>query len=361
MECSMSISPLDLPKNYWVDDVPGATTVGSRLNNLLVAIGKGQPMTVTGKGFLESRGLNALVSFLSGELSQNLFAQRAQAEQDQRIKLAQQQQMEKAAQKIAEQNAADAREAARWARLEAERIQRESDPKFIARKKNQELRWKYGLDMFVEEHHFKRVMSILHKLDSKSRLTEIDTVWLKSEGRDYQTEKILHAHHRLEADFCISEYKRTNDPWLSVNASAHLRKCAEPQEAIAMLSAIPVKRQEQAKLKSAIRTTHGGALRDLGHLIEALRMGEEAHTLLPNNFRPCTLLGALNIELGNFEVGHEWYRMAEARGAKPDSIEHEVRSLLAHMSPEKRDEAIRELLRIDPVQYRWLRNGPLSS
>lgn len=357
----MSIAPLDLAKNYWVDDVSGATTVGSRLNNLLASISKGQPMTATGRGFLESRGLNALASFLSGELSQSQFAQRAQAERDQRIALAQHQQLEMEAQKITEQNAADAREAAMWARLEADRIQRESDPKFIARKKNQELRWKYGLEMFVEEHHFKRLMSILRKLDSRSRLTEIDTLWLKSEGRDYQTEEILHAHHRLEADFSIAEYKRTNDPWQAVNASAHLRKCAAPQEAIELLSAVPVGRQEQAKLKSAIRTTHGGALRDLGHFTEALMIGEEAHSLLPNNFRPCTLLGALNIELGNFEVGHKWYSMAEARGAKPDTIEHEVRSLLARMSPEKRDEAIRELLRIEPVQYHWLRRGRPSN
>lgn len=353
----MPISPLELAKHYWVDDVPSATTTGSRLNNLLASLGKGQPMTATSRSFLASRGLNTLVSFLAGELSKEQFNQRAQAERDRRIALAQQQQLEIEEQKIAEQNAADAREAAMWARLEAERIQRESDPRFIARKKNQELRRKYGLEVFVEEHHFKRLMNILRKLDSKFRLAEIDTLWLKSEGRDYETEEILHAHHRLEADFCIAEYKRTNDPWQAVNASAHLRKCAAPEQAIKLLSAIPGGRQEQAKLKSAIRTTHGGALRDLGHFIEALKMGEEAHALLPSNFRPCTLLGALNIELGNFEVGHEWYRMAETRGAKPDNIEHEVRSLLAHMSAEKRDEAIRELLRIDPVQYRWLRTG----
>jgi tetratricopeptide (TPR) repeat protein len=361
MECSMSISASDLAKHYWVDDVPGATTAGSRLNNLLTSLGKGQPMTATSRSFLASRGLNTLVCFLAGELSQVQFNQLAQVERDRRIALAQQQQLEMEAQKMAEQSAADAREAAMWARLEAERIQRESDPWFIAKKKNQELRRKYGLEVFVEEHHFKRLMSILRKLDSKSRLSEIDTLWLRSEGRDYETEEILHAHHRLEAEFCIAEYKRTNDPWQAVNASAHLRKCAAPEQAIELLSAIPVGRQDQAKLKSAIRTTHGGALRDLGHFTEALKMGEQAHALLPNNFRPCTLLGALNIELGNFEVGHEWYRMAEARGAKPDSIEHEVRSLLARMSAEKRDEAMRELLRIDPVQYCWLRKGQPST
>ncbi|MFC4861206.1 hypothetical protein ACS8MQ_08710 [Pseudomonas sp. MAHUQ-62] len=351
----MSIAPLDLAKHYWVDDVPGATTAGSRLNNLLTSLGKGQPMTATSRVFLTSRGLNTLVSFLAGELSNEQFNQRAKAERDQRIALSQQQQLEVEAQKVAERNAADAREAAMWDRIEAERVQRESDPKFIAKKRSQELRRKYGVEVFVEEHHFKRVMSILRKLDSKSRLGEIDTLWLKSEGRDYETEEIRHAHHRLEADFCIAEYKRTNDPWQAVSASAHLRKCADSEQAIELLSAIPAGCQAQAKVKSAIRTTHGGALRDLGHFIEALKMGEEAHALLPNNFRPCTLLGALNIELGNFDVGHEWYCKAEARGAKPANIEHEVRSLLARMSAEKRDGAIRELLRIDPMQYRWIR------
>lgn len=344
----MPLSPLDQAKHFWVDDVPSATTSGSRLNNLLASLGKGQPLTATSRSFLAARGLNTLASFLAGEISEEQFNQRAQAEQDERITLVQQQ-------KIAEQNAADAREAAMWARIEAERIQRESDPKFIARKKNQELRRRYGVEVFVEEHHFKRLMSILRKLDSKSRLPEIDTLWLKSEGRDYDTVEIQHAHHRLEADFCIAEYKRTNDPWQAVNASAHLRKCAASNQAIELLSAIPAARQEQPKLKSAIRTTHGGALRDLGHFTAALALGEEAHELQPHNFRPCTLLGALNIQLGNFEIGHEWYRMAEERGAKPDSIEHEIRSLLAHMSAEGRDEAIRELLRIDPVQYQWLR------
>ncbi|MNG28547.1 hypothetical protein D3C84_1138240 [compost metagenome] len=61
------------------------------------------------------------------------------------------------------------------------------------------------------------------------------------------------------------------------------------------------------------------------------------------------------MEMGETSAGHEWYRKAEARGAKPDSIESELRSVLARMSAEKREEAIIELLRIDPVGYGWLR------
>lgn len=114
----MSLSPLDMAKRYWVDDVPSAATSGSRLNNLLVSLGKGQPMTATSRGFLVARGLNTLASFLAGEISKEQFNQQAQAERDGRIALAQQAQLELEAKKIAEQNAAETREAAMWARIE---------------------------------------------------------------------------------------------------------------------------------------------------------------------------------------------------------------------------------------------------
>ncbi len=353
----MSISPLDLAKHYCVDDITSATSGGSRLNNLLVSVSKGHPVSTFGQKFLKSRGLNALTDFLAGEISKEEFYIRSRLEREQRIVVARQQQLEIEASKIAEQQAEAVRQKAMWARIEAERIKRESDPRYIARKKNQELRQKFGVDGFVEEQHFKQLMNILRTLNAKSRLSEMDAVWLKVEGHDYQTVEILHAHHRLEADFCIAEYKRTSDPWQAVNASAHLRKCSAAVQAVELLSAVPAKRQEHVKLKSAIRTTHGGALRDLGNITEALKMGTEAHLLQPNNFRPCTLLGALNIELGNIEEGHHWYHMAEMRGAKPDSIEHELRTLLLRMDVEKREEVIRKLLRIDPIKYRWLQKS----
>lgn len=86
-----------------------------------------------------------------------------------------------------------------------------------------------------------------------------------------------------------------------------------------------------------------------------MAMGEEAHRLQPKNFRPCTLLGAVCMELGMIVEGHEWYGKAEVRGASRDSIEADVRSLLTRMTAERRDSVVAELLRIDPAQYRWLR------
>lgn len=351
----MSTSPVELAKYYSVDDLTSATTGGGRLNNLLLSVSKGRQLSILSQQYLESKGLNALLGFLTGALSKGDFYRLALLEQEQRIATAKKQQLEFEAMRIAEQKAVALKYEVLQAQYEAEQIKRESDPKFIARRKNQELRRKFGIEIFVEKHYFKQLMQILRTLDAKSRLSEIDFIWLKTKGGEYQTDKIWHAYHRIEADFYISEYQKFSDPWQAVNASAHLRKCAAAASAIELLLAIPAKRQEHAKLKSAIRTTHGGALRDLGKLADALQMGAEAHALQPHNFRPCTLLGALNIELGNIEEGHNWYLMAEARGAKRDSIEHDLRSLLLRMSEERRKATIVELLKIAPREYDGLR------
>jgi len=37
-------------------------------------------------------------------------------------------------------------------------------------------------------------------------------------------------------------------------------------------------------------------------------LGKEAHLLTPRDFRPCTLLGAVNVEIGNYDLGQSWYK-----------------------------------------------------
>jgi hypothetical protein len=347
MECQMPTSPLNLAKYYLVDDVPSAATGGTRLSNILESLANGLSLTATSRRFLMERGLLTLVKFADREISEEQFSQLARAERDRRTAATE-------IQRRASESEAAARQAAMWASLKAERTKRESDPKFIAKQKNQELRRKYDVDHFVEEHQFTRLITLLHKLDMRSRLSEEDFIWLESEGHECASSKIMCAYHRLEADFYTAEYRRTTDIWKAVSASGHLRKCDASNEADELLAAIPDSRLTQAKLKSAVRTTHGGAMRDLGRHNQAIKLGEEAHTLQPNNFRPCTLMGALNIELGNIKAGHEWYRKAEERGAPTDDIQSELRSSLARMTPEKRDGTIKQLVQIDPYHYRWL-------
>lgn len=53
-------------------------------------------------------------------------------------------------QRRVEQEAAEARHVAIMVRLHAEKLKRESDPKFIARQKNRELQVIYGVEGFVK-------------------------------------------------------------------------------------------------------------------------------------------------------------------------------------------------------------------
>ena len=46
-------------------------------------------------------------------------------------------------------------------------------------------------------------------------------------------------------------------------------------------------------------------MRDLEHWDEALCLGEKAHALKADNYRPCTLLGAIHMETGNYSLGQE--------------------------------------------------------
>jgi len=192
---------------------------------------QGKPLSALGLRFLTENGLKSLAQFAAGDISESQFLQLAPIEQSARVAAALVRQKAVDQQRQVEREEADARHAAMMARLHAERLQRESDPKFIARQKNRELRENYGVDGFVDEVDFKQVMTILRKLDSARRLSEEEAVWLKSEGRGYASEEILRVHNRLEADYYLGEFRKTGDVWQLVNASGHLRKCDASREA----------------------------------------------------------------------------------------------------------------------------------
>ena len=124
-------------------------------------------------------------------------------------------------------------------------------------------------------------MDILKRVDAGQRLSAEDFVWLFSVGENYFTEKLRAVYHRLEADFFAGELKKTRDPWAAVNASSHYRKCNCTGEADSLLGTIGIEQQKSLKLKSALCTTHGGVMRDLGRWNEALQLGEKAHAVRP--------------------------------------------------------------------------------
>lgn len=402
--------PSDLSIRFLVDDISGAGLVGSRLNNVLSMIADKRPIHPLHKKFLRDRGAHALADLIDGAISDTAYAACARADRDKRVEAARLRAIEVAeierreaalaaerlallraeAEKTQARLRAEAEERlaariryenspefiARQARLRAEaeersaaRIRYENSPEFIAKQKAKEkskvLLHNYDVHEYVEPAHFKRLLAILYALDSGARLGKEDVVWLKAHAHHYDFAGVLSAHHRREADMCIAEFRRGGDPWQAVNASGHLRKCSASKEAVDLLTEIPAQRLKHNKLKSAMLTTRGGALRDLKYFPTAQEAGEAAHALLPRDYRPCTLLGAVHIQQGNYELGHDWYRKAEERGAPAAGNDQEIRSLLRAMSEEKRQTAVAELIRIDPDRYKslndWLRKQRRSS
>lgn len=95
-------------------------------------------------------------------------------------------------------------------------------------------------------------------------------------------------------------------------------------------------------------------MRDLNRFDEALIFGSQAHVLTPKDFRPCTLSGAVNIEMRNYLIGLEWYEKAKEREASERSIDHVLRGILMRADKAKREEIRAFLIREDPVRYNWV-------
>lgn len=343
----------DIARHYRVSDIPEAMTPFLRLSNILDTMHNGRPLGATSLEYLKEKNLKALHQLATGQISYEAYLVVADAERTAREKTAAlERQAQEAAYRIrkAEQAAKSKRE--REA-AEAARVARESDPKYIAKMKSQVLRRKYGMD-FVEQPLFARMMDILKQIDAGNRLAEDDFVWLTTVAREYFSEELQKAYHLREAEFYAGEFRRTQDPWSAVNGSGHYRKCDQPKTALELLDSVPANRLKDSKVKSALCTTRGGVMRDMRRLDEARQLGEQGHEFQPRNFRPCTLLGAVHIELGNLGEGLDWYAKAEERGASERSIDTELRSIFQRAEKAKREAIKAVLLADDPTRYRWV-------
>ena len=344
----------EVAKKYRVEDLAGASIPGSRLSNILqrLELGEGS-ISVIAQEFLRKEGLSALLRYAKNEYAIDEFLIVSEPEQSERRLAAK----AKAIEEQAKQNLKDAAMRARLRktndRLIAERRAFENDPKNITKAKQLDLRRKYGLDYYIEKGIFPKIMNILRKVDKRVRLSENEVIWLSTEGIEYFTTILREKYHQNEADFHAGEFKKKKDPWSAVNASSHYRKCNKAKTADSMLSTIDVSTLKNRKLKSALCTTHGGVKRDLMKFDEALGLGEQAHLLTPKDFRPCTLLGAVNVENSDFELGQFWFRKAVERGYSEKSMDYELRSIFMCAEKSKQDALRDHLLKMDPVRYSW--------
>ena len=335
-----------IAKHYFVDDLPGSKIPGARLQNILDWLQLGRQVTRYQIEFLQKQGLEAMCQLATNKLTHDSFQELAIAEQAIRIEAV-------IAAKLAFEVKEFAQEVAARKQADEARLIRERDPQYIAKIQNQELRTRFRIDAFVKPHVLDRLMSILKGIDSGQRLGENDYVWLSSVAEEYFSRALRIAYHKLEANFFVSEYGKTSDPWAAVNASKHYRKCDCAVEASSILSTIDVERQKSPKLKSALCTTYGGVMRDLGQRHEAVRLGLKAHEFSPRDYHPCTLLGAIYMEIGDYAVGQEWYVKAIDRGATVDSVDQDLRKIFFRADHARQMEMREFLLHEDPVRFSW--------
>ncbi len=176
---------------------------------------------------------------------------------------------------------------------------------------------------------------------------------LRTEGEEYFTIELREGFHKNEAEYNASEFKKNKDPWYAVNASSHYRKCGEAKTADSILTTIDASLLKNLKLKSALYTTHGGVKRDLAKWDDALSLGEQAHLLTPHDFRPCTLLGAVNIEIGHYDLGLSWYEKAAKRGYSEKSVDNELRGIYMRSAKPQQKALRKYLLKIYPDRFSW--------
>lgn len=343
----------DTARHYFVYDLPGASIPGARLQGIIESLRLGRPVTPLSLAFLRKEGLEALHHMATGELTYDSFREAALAEQAARIEAATTARHAAEVEELARKAAMHDKARRAMEQAESARLARERDPKYIAKLKQRELRARYGMDTYIEDDCFTRMMAILRRVDAGHRLSEEDFVWMSSVGEDYFTDALKAAYHRLEANFFAGEFDKTRDPWAAVNASSHYRKSDRAGDAASLLGTISVEQQKSPKLKSALCTTHGGVMRDLRQWSKALRLGEQAHAFSPDDYRPCTLLGAVHMEMGDYGLGQEWYAKAVERGASENSVDQELRNIFFRADQAKQVQMSAFLLAQDPVRYAW--------
>lgn len=349
---------LDTAVKYRVEDIKGAVTPGGQLANILVQLEAGVKISNTFLAYLDRKGFFALKSLGAGDISFEDYLPNAEQEQVSR---------RAAAAEVAQRAKSEA-ESRERERLNRERLEREqyeaaqralmSDPRYQAKIRESELKEKYGLNEYVDPADYPKLMGLVRVLDRGNRIGPEDFAWLSAHGWNkyspYLTLELETRYHRIEARSLADEFSRTGDSWCAVNASKHFRKCGQSEQAKRLLEGIDVSRIRDVKLKSALCTTRGGVMRDLGGLDVAFELGCKAHDLTPRDFRPCTLLGAVSYERGDCEQGRVWYEKAVKRGFDEAAVDGELKSIFFRLDPKKQAVMRAHLLGMDTVRYKWV-------
>lgn len=197
-----------------------------------------------------------------------------------------------------------------------------------------------------------RVNKLLTQLRRKP-LSSDEMKWLHDIG--FCNELIEQKNHIQLAHQHYQNWKKKNMPWELVNASAAYRKGGELKRIRKTLNEqYPFAHSgKDKKLKSALLTTFGGVCRDQEDFTRGIELGHEAHKVTPLNFRPCTLLGAIYLSTGEFDLGHEWYGKAKDRGFTQNAYDNDIKSVYFRASDEIKSRLKQNLIATGH-KYDWL-------
>ena len=341
----LSSEKTSLARRYLVDDLAGARQIGSRLHGILEKIHAGAPVSEMGRAYLLASKLLCLHALVEGQIDFDTFARDAADERANRIDIAE----------IAAREAAN-EEARRKAERAAASAEIFDDPRYKRRQESKQLRRKFNLG-YIDPERYPRAIRLLKSLANGERLQAKDVVWLRAGDDDCWTDKVAAAWHLVEAETLTAAWSKTKDPWDAINASSHWRKGGNPEIALSLTKdALAANPTSVPKIRSALATTRGAAMRAVHRYAEAKMLGEEAHAIEPCDYRPCTLLGAVHLELGELSIGQAWYVKAEERGAAKEAVDHDIKMLLAGFSIAERERVRTFLLNQDPERFKWLRS-----
>ena len=196
------------------------------------------------------------------------------------------------------------------------------------------------------------LLNILKKLNAGIRLKDEEVVWLDGENLFRRSSKIYICHHVMEAHFYESEFKRLKDYWKLASASAQWRKAEKPLNAVNLIRDINIDKIKPAKLRAALLTTHGGALRDVEELDKAEKSALKAISNFPDSHNPYTLMGALCYDTERYEEGTKWFEEAIKKGAQPKDQDSEIKKILRKDHNHK---LVEYLLNKDPLRFSWVK------
>jgi tetratricopeptide (TPR) repeat protein len=326
----------NLAIKYCVEDLKDSSLPGTSLSIVISRLELAPDyIPEATKDYLRKSKLKSLLKYACNQISFNEFSLVAKSEQKER-------------------------------KLEADKLrEKQAKQAVVNAEKNRKLELfrkllsKYDLSpSFVNTGDGPRLKDILEKAEHGTRLSQDEVAWLMVSPRGmysgYYTQRLREKYHRIEAEYYLIKFQQSKNSWDVINASSHFRKCNQSSKADSILVNINTSEFKSQKTESAFNTTYGGVKRDLKEMNEALSFGNKAHLLTPNDFRPCTLLGAINIEIGNYEEGQSWYRKAIERGATEKSVDDDLRSIFKRSDTKKCKELALFLLKNDPDIYSWV-------